>query len=58
MLAYVIAHEIGHLLMPGNVHSLTGVMQAGWDTALVRDAARGSLTFTEAQAARIRAASR
>ena len=33
----------------------TGVMQAGWDKALVRDAARGSLTFTEAQAARIRA---
>jgi len=55
MLAYVIAHEIGHLLMPGNVHSPTGVMQADWDKALVHDAARGSLTFTEAQAARIRA---
>ncbi len=55
MLAYVIAHEIGHLLMPGKVHSLTGVMQAEWTQAVVRDAARGSLTFTEAQAARIRA---
>jgi hypothetical protein len=55
MLAYVIAHEIGHLLLPGNAHSPTGVMQADWDKALVRDAARGSLTFTEAQAARIRA---
>ena len=55
MLAYVIAHEIGHLLLPGNAHSPTGVMQAGWDKALVHDAARGSLTFTEAQAARIRA---
>ena len=55
MLAYVIAHEIGHLLLPGNAHSPTGVMQAGWDKALIRDAARGSLTFTPAQAARIRA---
>ena len=57
MLAYVIAHEIGHLLLPGNAHSPTGVMQAGWDKALVHDAARGSLTFTEAQAARIRGVS-
>jgi len=55
MLAYVIAHEIGHLLLPGDAHSPTGVMQAGWDKALVHDVARGSLTFTEAQAARIRA---
>jgi hypothetical protein len=54
MLAYVIAHEIGHLLLPGNAHSPTGVMQAGWDKTLVQDAATGSLTFTEAQAARIR----
>jgi hypothetical protein len=38
----------------GKAHSPTGVMQAGWDKALVKDAARGSLTFTEAQAARIR----
>jgi hypothetical protein len=58
MLAYVIAHEIGHLLMPGGAHSPTGVMQAGWDKTLVRDATGGSLTFTEIQAARIRAASR
>jgi hypothetical protein len=55
ILAYVIAHEIGHLLLPGNAHSPTGVMQAGWDKALVHDVARGSLTFTEPQAARIRA---
>jgi hypothetical protein len=56
MLAYVIAHEIGHLLLPGNGHSPTGVMQARWDKALVHGAATGSLTFTEAQAARIREA--
>lgn len=55
MLGHVIAHEIGHLLMPANAHSPTGVMQPYWDRALVRDASRGTLTFTEAQAARIRA---
>ena len=55
MLAYVISHEVGHLLLPTNAHSPTGLMQPAWDKALVRDAARGSLTFTEAQAATIRA---
>jgi hypothetical protein len=54
MLAHVIAHEIGHLLL-SNAHSPTGLMQPAWDTTLVRAAARGSLTFTEAQAAIIRA---
>jgi len=55
MLAYVIAHEVGHLLLPGYPHSSTGVMQADWDKALARDATGGSLTFTAAQSARIRA---
>jgi hypothetical protein len=53
VLACVIAHEIGHLLLPGTAHSPTGLMQAQWDRALVHNAAAGSLTFTEAQAARI-----
>ena len=55
VLAFVIAHEIGHLLLPGGAHSPTGLMQAQWDRALVHNADTGSLTFTEAQAARIRA---
>ena len=54
MLAYVIAHEVGHLLL-GTPHSPTGLMQAGWDRAAVHDATRGALTFTGAQAERIRA---
>ncbi len=53
VLACVIAHEIGHLLLPGTTHSPTGLMQAQWDRALVHNAATGSLTFTDAQAARI-----
>jgi hypothetical protein len=55
MLAYVIAHELGHLLLPGGAHSDRGVMQAEWGGALVQEASTGSLTFTDRQAARIRA---
>jgi hypothetical protein len=58
LVAYVIAHEVGHLLLPGTPHSATGLMQAEWHRAVVRDAARGSLTFTEPQVARIRAGER
>jgi hypothetical protein len=58
LLAYVIAHEIGHLLLPRMPHSATGLMRADWDQVLVREAAAGSLTFTDAQIKRIRAISR
>lgn len=54
LLAYVIAHELGHLLLPGTPHSATGLMRADWDKAIVHEAADGSLSFTEAQAHRIR----
>ena len=54
VLAYVIAHELGHLMLPGNAHSNTGVIQAEWDSALAREASTGSLTFTHWQAERIR----
>ena len=53
LLAYVIAHEIGHLLLPRMPHSATGLMKADWDRALVREATAGSLTFTDAQIKRI-----
>jgi hypothetical protein len=53
VLAYVIAHEVGHLLLPHVPHSTTGLMRAEWDKALVREAAAGSLTFTDAQIKRI-----
>lgn len=54
MLAHVIAHELGHLFL-GTSHAPEGLMQAGWDKTLVREAATGSLTFTDSQAQRIRA---
>ena len=55
LLAYVIAHEVGHLLLPRMPHSATGLMKADWDTDLVRQAAAGSLTFTDAQIKRFSA---
>jgi len=54
LLAYVIAHEVGHLLLPGTPHSATGLMRADWDRSIVNSAVDRSLRFTDAQAQRIR----
>jgi len=54
LLACVVAHEIGHLLLPRMPHSVTGLMKADWDSDLVREAAAGSLTFTGAQIKKLR----
>ena len=53
LMAYVIAHEIGHLLLPRTPHSVSGLMKADWDTAFVRAATSRSMTFTDAQVKRI-----
>ena len=53
LLACVVAHEIGHLLLPRMPHSATGLMKADWDTHVVREAAEGSLGFTGAQIKRL-----
>ncbi len=54
MLGHVMAHELGHLLLPHGAHSLTGVMRGAWDDAQANQATMGLLTFTPAQAALIR----
>ena len=51
LLGHVIAHEMGHLLLPLHAHSLSGIMQAGLNMQL---AARGGLFFTASQAHQIR----
>ena len=53
LLAYVIAHEIGHLLLPAMPHSATGLMQADWDRVLISGATTGLLRFTDAQTKKI-----
>ena len=55
MLGHLIAHEIGHLLLPGTDHSASGIMcpqmrEGDWNLARV-----GALTFTPRQAAMLRA---
>jgi hypothetical protein len=55
VLAYAMAHEMGHLLLPYPSHAAAGIMHADWDGDELRDMAAGSLRFTPAQANAIRA---
>ena len=52
VLGYVIAHEIGHVLMPPGQHALTGLMQHGVDSNLI---AHNRLSFLAGEARLIRA---
>ena len=51
LLGHVLAHEIGHLLLPANAHSRSGIMQAVLTTKLVSGP---GLFFTADQAQLIR----
>ena len=54
LLGHVIAHEMGHLLLPANSHSSRGVMRAEWDRTQFDDMTKGLLTFTPQQVQLIR----
>jgi hypothetical protein len=54
ILGHVIAHELGHLLLPHDSHTMLGVMGSRWDGAQVNGAKTGELTFTRDQAKAIR----
>jgi hypothetical protein len=45
-LGIVLAHEIGHLLLPSAAHATRGIMRAGLDRLDMARAARGDETFT------------
>ena len=51
----VIAHEIGHVLLPQQGHSAEGLMRASWDSNDWHRAASGFLLFSSHDAATIRA---
>jgi hypothetical protein len=55
ILACVIAHEIGHLLLGPNSHSRTGIMKGKWSAEELRGAGWGRLLFMPQQAELIRA---
>jgi len=55
ILGCVIAHEIGHLLLGSNSHSVSGIMQGRWERLQIRQAVTGTLLFTPEQAKLIQA---
>ncbi len=55
VLAYVIAHEMGHVLLPRPAHTAQGLMRADWNGDDLRHIAIDALRFTTAQAAQMRA---
>jgi hypothetical protein len=54
VLAVVIAHELGHLLLPVGSHSPSGLMRPAWSPDDFRAANQRQLDFTSAQADAIR----
>jgi hypothetical protein len=55
VLGYVIAHELGHLLLGSNDHAGWGVMAAQLSGAYFDKAAQGTLAFASDEAERLRA---
>jgi len=55
LLGAAIAHEVGHLLLAGNAHTVTGIMSARWGPKEKKDALMGVLTFSRRQSEQIRA---
>ena len=54
LLGYVIAHELGHLLLGAGSHARSGVMSYPVEGEHMRLAAQGRLNFNRAQAERLR----
>ena len=49
MLAQVIAHEIGHLMLGSNSHSPSGIMMGKWKLQDLGTISRGGIGFTPEQ---------
>lgn len=54
VLAYAIAHEMGHLLLPYPAHADSGIMRAEWDDEDLAHIAARALRFTSTQAMEMR----
>ena len=55
LMGHVIAHEVGHLLLGPDSHSMTGIMQDPWTPTVLDQAYRGQLFFMPDQASLMRA---
>jgi hypothetical protein len=53
LLGHAIAHELGHLLLGTNAHSVSGLMRAQWSSADIRRRARADWMLTTEDAAAI-----
>lgn len=53
VLAYVMAHEIGHLLLGSNAHSELGIMKPRWSAIELRKIEMGKLSFTPIECEKI-----
>lgn len=49
LLGTVSAHELGHLFLGTNAHSLWGIMAPIWQAEILRQISMGNLTFTHEQ---------
>ena len=49
VLAHVMAHEIGHILLGLNAHSNVGIMRGSWDSEEISALERGRLLFSSQQ---------
>jgi hypothetical protein len=52
--ALVVAHELGHVLLPEPAHGTVGIMQAPWDARTVEQARDQTLKFTAVQGQLVR----
>jgi hypothetical protein len=50
ILAKIIAHEVGHLLLGNDSHSRSGIMRAHWRSGEIRQALMGDLLFPPREA--------
>jgi hypothetical protein len=55
LLGHAMDHELGHLLLGSNSHSLTGLMCANWRTKDLIHMEEGGLLFSEEQSRKMRA---
>jgi hypothetical protein len=54
ILGHAIAHELGHLLIPGDKHAMSGIMSGNWNFQQWNSAVAGTLLFDELEANTIR----
>ena len=54
LMGHVFAHELGHLLLGSNTHSVSGIMSAHWLGTELRHISQGSIGFLPSQSHRMK----